>query len=162
MFELLGVVVGLSLVAVAPRVPVLRNVAKAVVKGGIAVTGMTAGAVSTAGKPWANLMAQVQAERDQRSDSQAGAAAEATSGAPADQTFPGTADLTRIRGIGPKTASLLNEAGIQTLAQLAATDVDRLQEVLNEAGARYRAIDPASWPSQAEELIAAASQNAEE
>jgi predicted flap endonuclease-1-like 5' DNA nuclease len=61
-------------------------------------------------------------------------------------------DLTRINGIGPKVASLLNESGIRTFAQLAQTDVTTLQVILEKAGARYRLIDPTTWPEQAEQL----------
>jgi len=61
-------------------------------------------------------------------------------------------DLTRINGIGPKVASLLNESGIRTFAQLAQTDVTTLQAILEKAGARYRLIDPTTWPEQADQL----------
>lgn len=61
-------------------------------------------------------------------------------------------DLTRINGVGPKVASLLNESGIRTFAQLAQTDVTTLQAILEKAGARYRLIDPTNWPEQAEQL----------
>jgi predicted flap endonuclease-1-like 5' DNA nuclease len=58
-------------------------------------------------------------------------------------------DLTRIEGIGPKIAGLLNEAGILNYAQLAAAPVDRLVEVLRAAGSRYAMANPGSWPQQA-------------
>jgi large subunit ribosomal protein L17 len=58
-------------------------------------------------------------------------------------------DLTKIEGIGPKIAGLMNGGGIATFAQLAASSVDGLQEILNAAGDRYRVHDPASWPMQA-------------
>ena len=61
-------------------------------------------------------------------------------------------DLTRINGVGPKVASLLQESGIHTFAQLAQTDVAVLQAILEKAGARYRLIDPTTWPAQAENL----------
>lgn len=62
-------------------------------------------------------------------------------------------DLTRINGVGPKVASLLQESGIQTFAQLAQADVARLQAILDKAGSRYRLIDPTDWPEQARQLI---------
>ena len=62
-------------------------------------------------------------------------------------------DLVQINGIGPKIASLLQEAGITNLMELAATPVERLQEILNDAGARYRVTDPSSWPAQAQTLL---------
>jgi large subunit ribosomal protein L21 len=57
-------------------------------------------------------------------------------------------DLKRIEGIGPKISSLLQEAGIATFAQLAATDVSRIQEILAAADLRGLA-DPTTWPEQA-------------
>jgi large subunit ribosomal protein L21 len=57
-------------------------------------------------------------------------------------------DLKRIRGIGPKTAGLLQSAGILTYAQLAMTSVDSLSALLAEAGLSSL-IDPATWPEQA-------------
>jgi large subunit ribosomal protein L30 len=56
-------------------------------------------------------------------------------------------DLTMIEGIGPKIAGVLREAGIGTFAQLAATDVARLTEILQDANLRLAA--PESWPEQA-------------
>jgi predicted flap endonuclease-1-like 5' DNA nuclease len=61
-------------------------------------------------------------------------------------------DLTVVDGIGPKIASLLAEAGIDTWRALGAADVERLRDVLAQAGARYRVHDPSRWPSQAELL----------
>jgi len=58
-------------------------------------------------------------------------------------------DLKRIEGIGPKIADMLNAHGILTFAQLAATDVQRLQRILEEAGPRFQLADPESWPEQA-------------
>jgi len=56
-------------------------------------------------------------------------------------------DLTILEGIGPKTNSVLQAAGILTFAQLAATDVSRLEELVRSAGYRY--MDPTTWPDQA-------------
>lgn len=61
----------------------------------------------------------------------------------------GEDDLTRIEGIGPKISALLQAAGIRTFAQLAHTDVSRLQEILDAAGPRFRLADPGTWPEQA-------------
>ncbi len=58
-------------------------------------------------------------------------------------------DLKLIEGIGPKIEQLLYEAGIQTYAQLAATEPERLREILRNAGPRFRLADPATWPEQA-------------
>jgi len=56
-------------------------------------------------------------------------------------------DLTRLEGIGPKVASVLNAASISTFAQLAAADLGKLKEILEAAGFRF--MDPATWPEQA-------------
>jgi predicted flap endonuclease-1-like 5' DNA nuclease len=57
-------------------------------------------------------------------------------------------DLQRIDGIGPKISGVLQAAGITTYAQLAGTDVSRLQGILDEAGIS-RIADASSWPEQA-------------
>ena len=59
-------------------------------------------------------------------------------------------DLKRIEGIGPKIASVLQEAGISTFAQLADTEVERLRDILEASDPRLlRLADPTSWPEQA-------------
>ena len=58
-------------------------------------------------------------------------------------------NLTKIEGIGPKIASLLNEAGIVTFADLGATKVGVLRNILTEAGARFKMHNPTSWAKQA-------------
>ena len=59
-------------------------------------------------------------------------------------------DLGKVEGIGPKIAEHFNAAGINTFAELAATSVERLQEILNEAGPNYASHNPGTWPKQAE------------
>ena len=56
-------------------------------------------------------------------------------------------NLTQIEGIGPKIAGLLQEANITTFDQLAATEVSRLEEILEAANLHM--VDPTSWPEQA-------------
>lgn len=56
-------------------------------------------------------------------------------------------ELEAIEGIGPKIAGVLRDAGITTFAQLAATEVGALSEILQ--GASIRLADPATWPEQA-------------
>ncbi len=56
-------------------------------------------------------------------------------------------NLELIEGIGPKIAALLKTTGIITFKQLAATDVSRLQKILDNANLRIA--DPATWPEQA-------------
>lgn len=56
-------------------------------------------------------------------------------------------DLKIVEGIGQKTEELLHEHGILNLEQLAATDVETLQEILNDAG--FNLAVPDTWPEQA-------------
>ena len=58
-------------------------------------------------------------------------------------------DLKVIEGIGPKIEALLKAAGIATWAALADSHADRLQEILDTGGDRFRIADPTSWPDQA-------------
>jgi len=58
-------------------------------------------------------------------------------------------DLKKIEGIGPKIASIFNEAGIDSFAKLAKTDIAKLKEILEGAGSRYASKVPDSWPKQA-------------
>ncbi len=58
-------------------------------------------------------------------------------------------DLKLIEGIGPKIELLLRGAGIHSFAELADTSVERLKEVLEKAGDRFRMHDPSTWPEQA-------------
>jgi predicted flap endonuclease-1-like 5' DNA nuclease len=57
-------------------------------------------------------------------------------------------DLKRIEGIGPKISGILQAAGITTFAQLAASDVGRLGQILEDAGLGALA-NPDTWPEQA-------------
>ncbi len=59
-------------------------------------------------------------------------------------------DLKKIEGIGPKIAEKLNEGGIMTFQDLASAEQDRLKEILEAAGSRYRMHDPSTWPMQAQ------------
>lgn len=61
----------------------------------------------------------------------------------------GEDDFRKIEGIGPKISQLIKDAGIPTFADLAKTEVDKLREILETAGSRYRMHDPSSWPLQA-------------
>ncbi len=74
----------------------------------------------------------------------------APASAPAPEPEPETPDdLTKIEGIGPKISELLQAAGIGTFVQLAKAETNQLQQVLAEAGSRYRLADPSTWPQQA-------------
>jgi predicted flap endonuclease-1-like 5' DNA nuclease len=62
---------------------------------------------------------------------------------------PEPSDLKRVEGIGPKIEEIFNNAGIHTFQQLADAAIDRLQEILAEAGERFTLADPGTWAAQA-------------
>ncbi len=59
-------------------------------------------------------------------------------------------DLTKVEGIGPKIAGILNENGVNTFRQLADSTAETIKGYLEEAGPRYRMHNPGTWPKQAE------------
>lgn len=58
-------------------------------------------------------------------------------------------DLKKIEGIGPKIAELLKNHGILTYADLGKTKTEKLIQVLEKVGSRYRIVDPSMWSKQA-------------
>lgn len=58
-------------------------------------------------------------------------------------------DLQIIEGIGPKIEGLLKAARLHTWTDVAAASVEDLQQILDNAGPRYRVHKPNSWPEQA-------------
>jgi hypothetical protein len=56
-------------------------------------------------------------------------------------------DLTKLEGIGPKVAKVLNEAGITSYADLAGAEIPKVQESLNVAGMQM--MNPEGWIDQA-------------
>lgn len=58
-------------------------------------------------------------------------------------------DFTAVEGIGPKINDLIHDDGISSFAQLADTDVSRLQSTLDKAGPNYAMANPGTWPDQA-------------
>lgn len=65
-----------------------------------------------------------------------------------DVTSPAPDDMTRIKGIGPKMAAILQQAGILTYVDLAQTELIRLEEIL----AREQLLSlakPETWLAQA-------------
>ena len=58
-------------------------------------------------------------------------------------------DLKIVEGIGPKIEQLLKEAGINSWQDLAESTLEKLQEILTNAGERYRIHDPNTWSNQA-------------
>ena len=63
---------------------------------------------------------------------------------------PAADDLTKIEGVGPKIAGLLNDAGIHSYADLATQSVEALKEILTNAGGVYAAKNPSTWAKQAQ------------
>ena len=57
-------------------------------------------------------------------------------------------DLKKIEGIGPKIAGLLNDAGINTFAELSKAPIKKLRQVLTDAGSRFKMHDPKTWAAQ--------------
>ena len=57
-------------------------------------------------------------------------------------------DLKKIEGIGPKIMEHLNNGGIMSFEDLAKAEIPRLQEILDNAGPRYRMHNPGTWPEQ--------------
>ena len=57
-------------------------------------------------------------------------------------------DLKRIEGIGPKINSVMNEAGVQTFAQMAAMSAEALRQILDDAG-MAPIHNTSTWPEQA-------------
>ncbi len=58
-------------------------------------------------------------------------------------------DLTKIEGISPAVAEVLNIAGIQSYTDLANLSPAALKEMMNEAGDDFSFRDTATWPQQA-------------
>ena len=91
-------------------------------------------------------------------DTALGAAAAAPVVTPADGELTATLngkkvkqdDLKIIEGIGPKIEELLHAGGITTWQALADAPTERVQEILTEAGSRYRTHNPGTWGKQAQ------------
>jgi len=59
-------------------------------------------------------------------------------------------DLGHLSGIGPKVSSILRAAGINTFTKLAATELNRINEILVAANPNLlRLVDASTWPKQA-------------
>jgi predicted flap endonuclease-1-like 5' DNA nuclease len=59
-------------------------------------------------------------------------------------------DLKIIEGIGPKIEEILQEAGVDSFAALAAKSADEVREILLAQGSRYKMHDPETWAEQAQ------------
>ncbi len=58
-------------------------------------------------------------------------------------------DLTKIEGIGPAIAKLLEQEGIQNFKDLSKATIKKLKSTLDAAGSKFAMHDPKSWPKQA-------------
>ena len=63
--------------------------------------------------------------------------------------LPKQDDLKIIEGIGPKIEELFRADGIETWEALSEADPDRLKQILENAGPRFRMHNPETWPAQA-------------
>ena len=64
-------------------------------------------------------------------------------------------DLTKIRGIGKATSNLLSRSGITSYRDLYEVEPQRLRQLLDQAGRKFKFIDPSSWSRQAELAMSA-------
>ncbi len=106
-------------------------------------------AKAAAPKAEAKAAAPKAAKKPAAPKAEAKAAAPKAAKKPAAKKAKGGDKLTKIEGIGPKIAGLLADGGIDTFAKLAKADVERLREILTEAGPRYNSHTPDTWPQQA-------------
>lgn len=58
--------------------------------------------------------------------------------------------LQLIEGIGPKIEALLNQGGVHTFRQLAASSVEQLRQTLTAGGPGFKLARPDSWVEQAQ------------
>jgi predicted flap endonuclease-1-like 5' DNA nuclease len=63
-------------------------------------------------------------------------------------------DLKRIKGVGPKLATLLNSLGVTSYSQIAAWDDDEIDRIDAQLGAFAGRIRRDDWPTQARYLAA--------
>lgn len=73
-----------------------------------------------------------------------------------DTTTEASDELTMIRGLGASTRNHLAKNGIRTLADLEDAGEERLREILDRAGEKFRTARPDQWIEQAREILATA------
>lgn len=88
------------------------------------------------------------AEEEKATEVTEAPSAEVVEATPAPSVDAKPDDLKKIEGIGPKISEHLNNGGIHTFQHLADAKVERLKEILDAAGPRYRIHDPTTWPEQ--------------
>jgi len=62
-------------------------------------------------------------------------------------------DLTQIRGIGSATRELLRDNGIRSFGDLVELDAGRLQDILDQAGSRFKTANPEAWITHARKIL---------
>ncbi len=83
--------------------------------------------------------------------------AEEAAAAPADQEASAAkAELTSIKGIGPKLQEIFEAEGIETLDQLAAAEVSELEAILKKHKMASRLRNPADWRNRARAALGGA------
>ena len=58
-------------------------------------------------------------------------------------------DLKKIEGIGPKISDILNDNGIFTFSDLAASDAEKIKKMLADAEGNFASHNPETWAAQA-------------
>ncbi len=59
-------------------------------------------------------------------------------------------DLTKIEGVGPRIAELLNNHGISTFRELSTVSPDQIRQILAAEEGIVATRDPSTWPDQAQ------------
>ncbi|MBP7821426.1 MAG: 50S ribosomal protein L27 [Saprospiraceae bacterium] len=62
-------------------------------------------------------------------------------------------NLKLIEGVGPKIEELLKAAGINTWQDVVDAGADKLKDILDEAGPKFRIHNPSTWPAQAKMMV---------
>lgn len=97
-----------------------------------------------------NLSKSAKPKKAAKSEAKEEKAAPAAKAATATATKKAADKLNKIEGIGPKIASVLNEAGIDSFAALSTKTPEEIREILDAAEGNFKAHDPGTWPKQAE------------
>jgi large subunit ribosomal protein L17 len=92
---------------------------------------------------------ETQSTKSEESSSETSVEASAAPVAPS-EAKEAADDLTKIEGIGPKVAEVLNEAGITTFSKLAESKAEDIKDILEKSGGNFNAQDPTSWPEQSQ------------
>jgi predicted flap endonuclease-1-like 5' DNA nuclease len=125
---------------------------KAAIKGGLDLADAARELAVVASRQW-DLRVTAARPAPRGDSAPATGDADATAGS---DGHPTPAALIQVDGIGPGVSGVLSKAGITTVAQLAATDVAQLRDLLRHAGRPYQSMDPTPWPERARRLLAPA------